>query len=266
MYTKLPLGTSNPGLLILLIDQSGSMSEPYANTTKATFAALAVNRCIYDIILSCSAGEVVKDRLHLAVIGYGEKTEVIVAGRASEIFSQVRRTEIISRKEPDGAGGLVEIKLTLPVWVEPSAGNGTPTEEAFDLASELIEAWVRENPDNFPPLVINITDGIPNDAVSAANSAGRLMRLSTSDGNTLLLNAHIGDSGEPEINLPSDAEALPGENARFLFGISSVLPAPLFAAARNSAFWPQPGARGFIMNAGPETFTKLLVFGSAPVR
>ena len=40
MYQKL-IGTSSPGLFVILVDQSGSMVERYDNSTRAEFAALA---------------------------------------------------------------------------------------------------------------------------------------------------------------------------------------------------------------------------------
>ena len=73
MYSKL-IGSNSPGLFIILVDQSESMADPYADKNKAEFAALAVNRTIYEILESCMAGQKIKDRCHITVIGYGVKT------------------------------------------------------------------------------------------------------------------------------------------------------------------------------------------------
>jgi len=70
MYSKL-IGASSPGLFVILVDQSGSMQEGYGASNKAEFAALAVNRTIYEIVASCRKGEKVSDRCHITVIGYG---------------------------------------------------------------------------------------------------------------------------------------------------------------------------------------------------
>lgn len=266
MYQKLPLGRHQPGLIVITIDQSESMTNPYGDKTKMDFAALAVNRCIYQIMDACQAGESVRDRCHIAVIGYGKTTDLLVGGKPSELGAKVKRTQILKRKVPDGAGGLTEITQKFPVWVEPRAENTTPMEQGFKFAGDLIRAWIVENPDNFPPIVINITDGEPNNPAQAEAAAQKLLSLSTSDGNVLLLNAHIADSAVQEIRLPSDPKGLPNEFARLLFRISSVLPPPLLAAARENEFNPDEQARGFVMNAGAETLTKLLVFGSQPMR
>src|SRR5438105_3304783 len=129
MYSNLPIGQANPGLIIILIDQSQSMQQPYANTDKQTFAARAVNRCIYEIVSKSRAGDVIKNRCHVGVIGYGATTEVLVGGKTSELSSQIKRKETLGDQ-------------VLPIWVEPRAENGTPMETAFDLASELVGAWV----------------------------------------------------------------------------------------------------------------------------
>jgi uncharacterized protein YegL len=266
MYEKLPIGTHQPGLVLILIDQSQSMTNPYGRTSKKDFAALAVNRCIYEIMNACQAGEMVKDRCTIGVIGYGKVTEVLVGGKPSELEALVQRIQVLRKKVPDGAGGLTEIDQKLPIWVEAQADNGTPMEEAFDLATQLIQAWISENPHNFPPIVINITDGEPNNRSQAETAARRLLSLATSDGNVLLLNAHIADAAAQEIKLPSNENGLPNDFARLLYQISSVLPQPLLREARNAGFEPDDNARGFVMNAGAETLTKLLVFGSAPAR
>jgi uncharacterized protein YegL len=261
-YQKLPLGSHQPGLVVILIDQSISMTNPYAGTRKHEFAALAVNRCIYEIIAACKIGAKIKDRCYVGVIGYGKATKPLLGGFPSKLHLQVKRKETLKKKISDGAGGLIEIDTVLPIWIEPEADNGTPMDKAFDLCTELVKPWIREHPNDFPPIVINITDGEPNNAEAAESSAEGLRSLATKDGNVLLLNAHIADSAAQEIRLPGDETGLPNTFARLLYRMSSVLPRPMLDAARNVGFAPDQYARGFVMNAGPETLTKLLVFGT----
>jgi hypothetical protein len=87
---------------------------------------------------------------------------------------------------------------------------------------DLIQAWINENPHNFPPIVINITDGEPNDLTKTEASAQRLLNLGTTDGKVLLLNAHIADTADREIKLPSDESGLPSKFARLLFRLLGV--------------------------------------------
>ena len=55
MYSK-QIGSNSPTLIVILIDQSDSMKDPYADSTKASFAALAVNKTIAEIIDNCLEG------------------------------------------------------------------------------------------------------------------------------------------------------------------------------------------------------------------
>jgi hypothetical protein len=268
-YSKLPIGQGNPGLIIILVDQSYSMNEPYIKgKSRAEYASSAVNRTIYNILLKCSAGATIKNRCHVGVIGYGASTNLAIAGWVSEIPAMKHGEEVCQVVEPDGSGGTVQTEEIVPIWIKAEAENGTPMAEAFDLASELVEAWTRDNPNNFPPIVINVTDGKPNDEATARQAAQRLVNYSTSDGNTLLFAAHIGDPSEGEIVLPASSHGLNSEYARFLYDTTSVIPSTLLGAAEN-AFGKtrklEGGTRGFVMNAGAQTLTKLLVFGSNPI-
>ena len=264
MYQKL-IGTSSPGLFVILVDQSGSMEEAYGNSTKAEFAALAVNRTIYEIVAACRKGEKISDRCHITVIGYGERTELVLGGRPSEIEIPPHGTMSLTRKVPDGAGGLLDVEMKLGVWVQAKAGNGTPMQDALNLAADLVEAWTRDNPDNFPPVVINISDGEPNDAAATRAAAQRLAGYGTSDGRVVIYNCHIGTGGT-EVKLPASNNGLPDANARLLYDISSVIPEVLLPLAESAGLIPQSGARGLMVNASPDALTKLLVFGSGSMK
>jgi hypothetical protein len=261
MYSKL-IGSTTPGLFIILVDQSDSMGDPYTERNKAEFAALAVNRTIYEILELCMEGEKIKDRCHIAAIGYGAQTEMLMGGRPSEIENPLHGYANYARKMSDGAGGLVDVEQRLPIWVKPAHSNGTPMAAAFTLAADLIQAWTRENPDNFPPIVFNITDGQPDDADATKAEAQRVSSLGTSDGRTLVYNCHIG-TGTPEIKLPANTDALTNPGAQLLYDISSVIPQELFFLAERAGLTPQAGSRGLCMNATPETLIKLLTFGTA---
>ena len=49
------------------------------------------------------------------------------------------------------------------MWLEPKAAGKTPMCEAFQAAHEVIGGFVAEHPACFPPIVINITDGMATD-------------------------------------------------------------------------------------------------------
>lgn len=269
MYDQM-IQTAHPGLLIILIDQSGSMDEAYGTGRKMDFAALAINRCIYEIIESCKSGDETKNRCQIGVYGYGEHgAELLIGGWASEIEKKALRVQTIPRKVPDHAGGLVDAPLQLPVFIEPKANGSTPMDKVFDEARQLIEStWLTRYPDSFPPIVINITDGAPDDVALATQAAQRLTALRSNDGNLLLFNAHISDGNAAELCLPSMLPAWGEQDvcARFLYQISSEIPPQMFARATQAGLNPSAGAKGCLYRAGAEMLTKLIVFGSNPMR
>ncbi len=264
-YCMLPISVAQPGLMLLMVDQSGSMAEPYAGQKKRDIAALTVNRCIYDIVNRCVMGNEYRDRCHIAVIGYGTGVALLAHGGPAQMMECVKRTENITTCESDGEGGTLELDQRLPVWLDPISNGSTPMAEAFNEALDVVQAWVSEYPNNFPPVVINITDGSPDDVPATEAAVARLMSVATTDGETLLFNAHISSTGT-ELSLPASEAGLPNEFARLLFRMSSVLPPPMLAAARAAGFAPASNARGFIMNANAETLTKLISFGSTHAR
>ncbi len=126
-YSNVPIGTSNPGCIIILVDQSYSMSEAFTEgSTKAERATQAVNRVIEEIVLACRSGETIRERCHVSVIGYGAQVHCVIDGMISEITSSLIRIKKVKKRIPDGAGGVLETDVETPIWLEPEANNGTP--------------------------------------------------------------------------------------------------------------------------------------------
>jgi hypothetical protein len=265
------ISAANPGLILILVDQSSSMNGDYGKGTKASAAADAVNMVIYDIQKASQAGRRISDRCYLGVIGYGATVEGLMGGMISQVASthkEIRRTR---RTVSDGAGGVMEVDWSTPIWIYPRGENGTPMDEAFVLAHRAVSGWIREHPNCFPPVVINITDGVPNDMQNGGGgaktraAARSLLDLRTTDGGVLLFNAHISDTDQGELLMPGHLPIYADEYARFLMEISSTIPAPLLQKAQNAGFDAHPGARGLVFNARPETLVQLLTFGSTPM-
>ena len=124
--------TATPGLLVILLDQSGSMSDLYSeNDSKAVFATKAVNRIINTIIDKNFDGSAPKNRCFISVIGYGSSVREIRSDSIAELAASPVRIDSIKRKVSDGAGGLVEQDFKMPVWVEPVAQGATDNASAL---------------------------------------------------------------------------------------------------------------------------------------
>lgn len=267
--------SATPGYIVFLVDQSGSMSEIYPEKeNKANFTALVINRTINELININAAGEKIKDRVFISIIGYGgnggDSVDEIRSDYLSQFAEKPLRIENAKQKVSDGNGGLIEIDVQNPIFIEPVANGLTPMGNALGFTKKLIEGWLSKKPDNPAPVVINISDGLPFDSrqdlkiaeSDAINEAIAIMNLSCQDGNPLIFNAHLGNSPLKCICSASESE-LPDEQAKFLFRISSEIPESYKEAAQKQELSIQSNSKGFVSNADPDTFIKFINFGSS---
>lgn len=264
-YSNVPIGTSNPGCIVILVDQSWSMNEEWETGTKDDVAARAVNRILEELLLACRGGEQIRDRCFITVIGYGEEVSIVYSDMISELPSALIEVKEGKKSIPDGAGGIVEVPVELPIWLQPKAANGTPMHTAFERASEIVRDWCEKWPDGFPPIVINITDGNANYPEKTSVAAKGVMNLGTTDGKTLVFNIHIDKIGFKTVFPNSTVHFQQDRLARFLFDHSSILPDSLFDTAESAEFSLEHGARCFGYNVDEATMIKLLNFGSLDV-
>lgn len=257
------INTNSKGLFIILIDQSFSMNDKYGDSQKSIVATDAVHRVIYELRVASRDGSEIRDRLYVGVIGYGETVEGLIASP----ISNLERTgeKAIKTTNRDNK----EITMPMPIYFEPNAENGTPMDKAFDKAYDAAYGWTNRNPDSFPPIVINLTDGVPNDLQFSGNgkkthdAAIRLMNLGTNHGKLLLFNAHFGNLNDGEVLLPGAKSELNDKYAQYLFDFTSTIPSTLIENAKLSGFNPQSGAKGLIFNASVEFLIKFIDFGSS---
>ena len=267
--------SKTPGYIIFLVDQSGSMKESYPEKgNKANFTALVINRTIHELIEINADGEKPKDRVFITIVGYGGKggdsVEEIRSDFLSDFSERPIRIEAGKQKISDGNGGLIEINVNNPIFIEPVANGLTPMGSALEYAKRLIEDWLSDKPNNPAPVIINVSDGLPysnarsDEESKAIEEATAIMNLSCDDGNPLIFNAHIGDDFLRKCTCSSSESELPDNQAKFLFRISSKIPESYKKAAeKNLGLTVQPNSRGFVSNADPETFIKFINFGSS---
>lgn len=268
-YTK-SLSSSNPGCFIFLLDQSSSMDDRWENTSKKDKVADIINNFLLEMVLTCTQGESVKDRSYVSVIGYGAKVGSAYLGnlagkfnvKISEIDNNVSRLESRMVKQEDGAGGIIESKVEFPIWIDAVANGSTPMLEAFDMAKDIVSSWVKEHPDSYPPIVVNITDGEYNE--SPEKVVKEIRSLATSDGNTLIFNVHIGNGTNSTFCPNTDANLL-NSYSKELFSFSSELPESMIAAASERGSSLASGSRGFVFNVDPVGLISFLTFAS-PLR
>ena len=264
--------SATPGLLIILVDQSGSMLSPYeGNESKTVVASKAVNRVIDTIIQKNFDGESPKNRCFITVIGYNHDVKKLCSGYLKDLDTNPLRVDTIKKKVSDGAGGIITVDYPMPVWVEPITKDGaTNMKGAFEMAKAIIEQWIKDKPNNPAPVIINISDGVPyydgkavEDCMTETiNVAKDIMNHSVSDGNVLIFNAMISASGERQ-EFPSSIAECSKPESRFLFDISSEVPEAYKAVAQSKELKVKDGSRGCIFEADEVQLVSLIDFGSS---
>jgi uncharacterized protein YegL len=236
------ISRERPGCFVFLIDQSGSMSGSWGNDnskSKADLVALYVNNALNEIINICQKSEPEpRPYFEVCVIGYGldsEQAEILWTG---DLAGRIFITPAELKRHPTGNGGEIEVtrrtfkgetkvKIPVPFWFSPEAKSLTPMGDAFDRCKDLLAEWVDRHPDSFPPIVINITDGVQTDCDDDAllEKAHVLKQTKTLYGNALLFNAHISSQNDEAVLFPESADELPDDDrCRQLYEMSSMLP------------------------------------------
>jgi hypothetical protein len=263
----------NPSCFLFLIDQSGSMADPFGAgeiaKRKADGVADAINKLLQNLVIKCAKAEGIRDYFHVGVIGYGARLGPAfggaLAGRdlipINEVANMPVRIEERAKKVDDGAGGLVDQSVKFPVWFEAVANGGTPMCQALTMAKSILQNWLAQHPDCFPPVAINITDGEATDG-NPLSLAQSVRDLASSDGNVLLFNLHLSSHKATPIVFPDSESNLPDEFARLLFNMSSHLTDYMRSLAQQEGFSVSESTRGFAFNADIVSVIQFLDIGT----
>ncbi|MBC8262526.1 MAG: VWA domain-containing protein [Anaerolineales bacterium] len=277
MYTA-EISRRSPSCFLFLIDQSYSMAEPFGGgsieVSKSRAMADAVNRLLDTLVGRCTKDEGAMKYFQVGVIGYGSTVGPALGGTLTgqdlvwidEVADNPLRVEERMKKEPDGAGGLVELSVKFPVWFDPIADNGTPMCQALWQAHTILEGWVSQHPEAFPPVLINITDGESTDGDPYPASEA-IRDLKTDDGNVLLLNLHLSSRRASQIYFPDSESGLSEQDkyAPLLYKMSSHLPEFMRGEARRLGYTISDMARGFVFNAEIQDAIQFLDIGTRTV-
>jgi hypothetical protein len=286
---------ANPSCIIFLIDQSGSMAEPWVSGGKAKCEAVAntINETLTELIMNCSTSGEPRDYFQVAVLGYGARAAsqqswtglppklkdmgygatfgALIASSTgqplipiSELATLPIKMEERTRKVRSVRGTEVDELQRLPVFFTPVAEDGTPMYEAFELAHYLCEKWVAEHQNSFPPTIINITDGIWN-TISPRPVVEKLQALTTTDGPVLVYNAHISSNPAKPLEYPDDerfSSLAEDKFARELFEMSSTLPKIARDYAKRKKIPVQESSRGYVFNGDAPSLVRLMAIGT----
>ncbi|GAB3261045.1 vWA domain-containing protein [Kineosporia babensis] len=253
-YTR-RMSTRYPGCVVVLIDQSASMAEDIAGhtgITRAQAVASAADGLLDELVQRCvKDDDQVKPWCDVAVLGYGGQGIVSMFPPGFVSTSELDRFALPSATAQD------EFDTGMH-WIKPMFDGHTPMAEALQRAHQMIRGWIQKHPDSFPPVVLNVTDGMANTA-DPHEPAAALRRLGTSDGNALLFNLHLSSSQAQRVEYPATTPVLEDKYAAALFDMSSEIPPQLVETSR---FPLQPGARGFVFNGGAAALLHFFMWGT----
>jgi hypothetical protein len=275
------VSTSNPALIMFLIDRSGSMSDrdPETGLRLSELASQAVNQAIYDIALNvCMGHDGIRDRVHLSVYGYGDRRSPDLVQWSLEglpdaggwvgaeewvpAYTDIEEQAVAS----DGARAITR---EVPVWVKPLAEGRTQMATAFRRAGKIVAAHMRKHPHSPPPIVINITDGHPGDVKTSnenwtglQSAASEILGHIGPSGLPILLNVHLDPKSPDPIVFPPIEPQGTDRYARNMYRISSPLPDWMVRNARAAGHPLEPGSRGLIVNASPDLLSSFLSVGT----
>ena len=267
------ISRANPTCFLFLVDQSGSMAENFGvapGKSKAEGVAEAVNRLLQTLVARCAKGQHILERYYVGVIGYGGGVRLgfSIDALAGDVFQPISRIgasplriENRVHRLPDGAGGWRDQTIMFPIWFEPKAQGKTPMCAALRAGRDLLGGFLGRYPACFPPIVINITDGLATDGAFEPEALA-LRSLASGDGNVLLFNIHLSARGQKPILFPSRDLDLSDDYARRLFSMSSPLPPQMLYQARIQEATLAEGARGFAFNADLTSLVMFLDIGT----
>ena len=272
-------GGKDCGILVFLVDKSGSMNELLENgQTRSEMVASVINRTIETMIRVNQQDGTIRDRIRIVVISYSNEVKIEAVGTLSELYQNPLEVKEVEQKVPDGNVGLTTIKLKQRIWTKPIGKDEqgcTCMAEAFAVATRVLKEVAQ--PSNPAPIVINISDGWPQFPIEGIDyteenivevfsssidltrrCAKDLTAIETDDGNVLLYNAYIGE-GE-KILYPNDEKALGSEDIGkgFLFDISSKIPEPHLRRSTGV----KDAAKGLVINPDEVSFIDFIDFGS----
>jgi len=228
------ISQARPGLIGMILDDSGSMADNLPGTSDPKYKWVEhYSGIIFDELLSRStevkgSGVVIKPRYYLHVIKYGGSVEL---------------------------WGSPEMDIQKTVEHFSNCGNslqlggrmgGTDTKAAFKEMYDYLKETLAGDKfaDSFPPLIFHISDG--ESQTDATDMAELIKKLSTKDGQTLLVNAYIGIQTSLSYKKPEDfsgyvdvSEAGPSEDNIRLFNMSSPAPECIEANLKADNIFPQ---------------------------
>ncbi len=228
------ISRAEPGLVVMLLDDSGSMADNLPGTSDRKYLWNEryfgyVAKELLSRSTEMSGDQIrVKPRYFMTIYIYGSVPQ-LWKGEAMDIQSCVEAYTQAGNSL--GLGG----KL-----------GGTDAAAALQKAYEHLQTAVNDKrfADSSPPVALHLTDGMSH--TDPQPVAAKLKQLSTTDGNVLVANGYIGTETSLNYRTPEDfpgyvdaSEAGPSEDNLCLFEMSSPVPESMRANLVEDGIFPR---------------------------
>ena len=288
MYEK-KVSTENPALVIVLIDQSTSTDRIMAAKGDQTYRIstmmkIVTDTLLYTLLRKAMKGTTLKNYVDFAVIGYGVSVHsALPQVNLEEYPINIERLKKESQK-PDGSDNEDPlVPKPKREWVEERYDGLTPMVGALREARKILEKWIPNHKSSYPPTVINLTDGMPNDdekyleileqgtlvdlsETALITESKAIKQLHTDDGNVMIANCHITAEKTIAIEYPAYPSEIEKVDplGRILFDMASTIPEPLRKLGNSKKFDMklEPNAKFFLFNAEIKSLVNFMRFGT----
>lgn len=232
-YEKM-ISRANPGLIVLVLDDSASMADDLPGTSdpKYKWVERYCGIILNDLLERSSdvKGDdvVVKKRYYILIIKYGSTPEL---WGSEEMDIQTAFEMFTHCGNSLGLGGQL---------------GGTDAKAALENTYDYLQKALATDrfKESFPPMVFHLTDG--ESQTDASDVADQIKQLSTNDGNVLLVNAYIGTQTSLNYKDPADfpgyldvSEVGPSQDNIRLFEMSSQTPEIITTNLKSDNIFPQ---------------------------
>ena len=273
--------------MIILIDQSSSMSELFFSAdgedySVAHTAKHITDKCLFEIMRTCVSGNEIRPYVDLAIIGYGTSirsaTPKIPMEQLPFSVTELQNSYIAKNEIDDSNIG--DFSKPRYEWIEEISNGSTSMLAALEKAKEITKKWIVNHPNSFPPMILNITDGMATDdlvlldryqrgtlgdisTLDLVTTVKEIQKLTTTDGNVLLCNAHVSPDEMSQITYPTNTQNIENPLAELMFEMSSVIPSTLLETGKEMGLPIQSGSRLFLYNAEVTSLLNFLRFGTS---
>lgn len=185
-----------PQLIVFLLDRGRTMAEMIQGEVKMDIACRTINRLITRLTRANVNGPTIRNRYHIAVLGYGEDYLELCSGYLTDLIDNPLRIDETMQEVSDGDGGLITVPVRSFVFVDTKAQKiESNLSTAIMFGKAYIEAWLSDKNESPAPIVVNVSDGNNLDVSlidKVSSSLDSLRALPSLDGPSLFYSMLIG--------------------------------------------------------------------------